>query len=802
MSYEWQTADFPIHEGEQINWKHFETLRRLIYLRMFPFAGVTDYGYATALTPATWDAWIDGFAFPATVEGPSYSSFFNVAYYDSVSMDAPDLFSVIGTSFSSSAQAKANPPIKDGELNAAYWCYAVDINRYTDFDRYSGRFICKRYTAGTGVTYFSKAAGWRYLPQQVGQEHQRPTDKFQDTQREIPSRDFCELNYRHISQPSSMGPNIEVKRILDGGTTKWQKGVVVNPSLLGYDYVWPMNDADPPQGGSSTAASDALPHEGPAENQHFVDRKLCAAYQNAAEYVVSAGSWVWPIRLDTPQGQEYKRNFEGHYNTPEDPFYPPIVYTGTHLQPSWASMGDKFWGCNRSPLELILWVQGKFDWYFCSELPYIAETTLNMWAQVPTYYTTEEMRLLYPKPVGTWRRTWRHTLGRPKYAGCMMPGEKTPTMYTYRNYQDGAESWWEGIFTPAEETPYEESDYLEESEIAGLQERHDPTLVVGGRPLFERSMRSILNDLWDVLNALKYTGVTADVFPQAKISSGSKQCTYYNSGTDTYNYDCKTKDRYESARDEAIAGLSPSTYDYPGGGVINLGQYGNAAASVPSDIIKTASFVVMRGRIRITLDGAVVWPRGKEIFLHALCVPGFLSDTYEPIVSSIIEPCTIGIGGTALSVPGFDVTYYRTPRPSTGVVDTPPEAFWYWGGDIDPYALYVRGRQVMVPLNFDAMYQIAGDPPNTWYADFEIDGYPVDTVPDFNADANSPRNRAIDTMSRANLSIQGLDGQVIFSDVTLAVDASPMFTAKRYRLFTEIPIDSGRFNDNGFLLPD
>jgi hypothetical protein len=813
MSYDWEIegGTFPIEQGTEVSWKHFETLRRMCFLKLNPYAGQEAYYnyYDPYYTPSTWSDYIatfTGVSFPWTYESSPYSTFFRVAY-QTPDMSSPDLFTLNGIEIGSMSVLQNNPPMiyVNGEyvLNTTYWLYTVDYNRYSDFDQYSGRWIVRTYTAAA-ETFLSKVESWRYLPAQVGPKHQRTYAKYADTEREIPRLKYAETNYQHLTQPSSMGPKFSVTKIWEGGYYKWVKDGKVNAGLSGYDYAW--DGGDPPQGG--TPPFDALPFFGKKTNQHYYDSKLCAAFQSFIEYVCSANNWILPIDLDTPQGQEYKRNYDGAHNVGQTDPDELVNYNGTWPYPTTARMDDPFWGCNRSAFELALWLTTDYDWYWLGEKYYKPEAVMDRWTDVDRgIYTAQQMQGYCPLPDGCWRRTWQYSLGRPRYAGIMAPSSYSPPVVEYEDYQVSSPwpYWWEGIFTPPEDTPEDEADFLTENEIAGLAARHEPDAYYNEdtddtqrRPAFELdNIRTILNQCWNALEQLRYLVFLVGVGTEYKQGQDQKSCVYRTS-EGVYNYNCKTSTLFVTANNAALAAMENDTWHphtYVGapyyGWDISIGRSATGSCDTNPyylSIVKDVACLYHKSRICLgDADFIDSFPRGFTVFIHIKIVPYVINR--QPLGEGdarILPDLVIGVSGKQISIPEFDSSEWE----DSGDI---PARFWEWGGWVDSYGDYwCKGKIIAFPLDIGKAY-IDG---TGTYIDVEEE-HPITSFPDINP---------LGTYGNTSAMVENWSGGqtlILETNTYIELGMEPpdsVFDDRRYVIFEDVAVDDELFDDDGILI--
>jgi len=502
MSNPWQLAEWPISSGDEISWRHFEDLRRYIYIKRFGRSLPQDY--ENPVTNATWATFVDSYfpvlpapsSFPLDYWSPGWWKLFNVAFKHS-SMDKADLFSCYYEPGFTTRQALIdNPPIfPDGTFNSGKWRYAADNTKYRDFDEQSGRRIVRRYTMGSGddesSTYLSDIEAYRYLPKSCRPNDQQHLIQYSDTDRKIPHLDWLELNWQYVTQPSSLGPNYTITgNKTDPPANSYYEtkipfvGDAEFVPLSGREYAMPDGD---PGGDAGEGQSDTLPKYWCEGKQAYFDPKLCYAYQNQVEQIVSLGEWYLEVDESTPWGSAFVANYN-HSRYPYTPTWPDYVeattisgdvyrtryggyywesfgltdppstpnwwkigynYEDTIIEPTHVSMNDERWGCNGSGFELALFIIGNYDWYFCTEHKYWpawVRENRYLESQLADPPTEIELEGYYPTPAGTWRRTHKYTFGRPRGIDKMLPGDVEPDKYHYRG-DDWNIPYWPDFIT-------------------------------------------------------------------------------------------------------------------------------------------------------------------------------------------------------------------------------------------------------------------------------------------------------------------------------------------------------------------
>lgn len=141
----------------------------------------------------------------------------------------------------------------------------------------------------------------------------------------------------------------------------------------------------------------------------------------------------WHIYSNTFAGAEYTYPPSIDFNEWEldDIVWDPLQHEN-HTEH--AAINEIWWGCNESALEKMLSYMGTsyYDWWFDTENPYIPQTVKerihneidpdefnanqhleqtgpNVWKD---NFNSAEEETMFPHPVGTWRRTFKNSMGR------------------------------------------------------------------------------------------------------------------------------------------------------------------------------------------------------------------------------------------------------------------------------------------------------------------------------------------------------------------------------------------------------
>lgn len=186
--------------------------------------------------------------------------------------------------------------------------------------------------------------------------------------------------------------------------------------------------------------------------------------------------------------------------------------------PAYAELHDELWGENGSAIELILKTLGDnyYDWYYDDIYPFVSERVLKtrtLFLASPGYWTfpvtvhgivcnsvADIANVCWPIPIGTWRRTWKRTLGYVREGKMRDSSLGEPTCQAYANYSwVGPDSDYRLAmpgrhrFSDPASTDYGGSD---------LQANHGPEFKINDTDVFRGRAWKILNDCQQVMDRL------------------------------------------------------------------------------------------------------------------------------------------------------------------------------------------------------------------------------------------------------------------------------------------------------------
>jgi len=278
------------------------------------------------------------------------------------------------------------------------------VNKYHHWDYNSPYGWAGNYNyplGGGGDNYSADFMAHEFLPLQVTSEERAKPWVFQGDLDE----DFLDRAYRF--------KNSDKQYLKKEGITDTDKlGAVLTVDTS--DEPWTMNQywTD----GAWPINSTSFP---------WYQKKLCDSFQAVIEHLCSSERLCWPV------DSTYISNWE---SVNDDTW--SLAKESCEAYPL---VSDEYWGCNGSGFELILKKLGTayYDWYFDTSNSYVPDSIKDY--QSDNELTDSDMGLDVLK--GTWRRTWKYTMGRIKN-GYMRSSEMgTPTGDSYHPF-----AHWSGTY--------------------------------------------------------------------------------------------------------------------------------------------------------------------------------------------------------------------------------------------------------------------------------------------------------------------------------------------------------------------
>jgi hypothetical protein len=274
-----------------------------------------------------------------------------------------------------------------------YWFHTVDPDKYHDCDSHqTRRYYGTAYRGdgtGDGTEIYEKwwcTAADLYPIQTEEIEHHPPVFYSDTSKYRYTYKDKIGFSAHHITIPHQAG-------------AQWRNDNYYYYPPSGRDWV----RASPFQplkaiGGLGDQYSNTInlpPSAGYDGELWDQNPKVNGSYQCAIEYISSASNLRMPAdstyitnwQADT--GRNWNDDTQSDINK-----YPDIA--------------DLYWGCNASGFEYIKKITNMYDWYWDDEFPFYTSNHAILLGQGKT-------QAQYPLPVGTWRRWWKNSMGRPHY---------------------------------------------------------------------------------------------------------------------------------------------------------------------------------------------------------------------------------------------------------------------------------------------------------------------------------------------------------------------------------------------------
>ena len=320
-------------------------------------------------------------------------------YYGNWWVNTTDFTVAMCNNKSYSPPKNIHPAPNEWVLYNSCWELSTDYSLYHHWDFNGGRRIWG-YHSSSEVNPRSREIGWwnsyEELPRQTDPKEQLSPVQFLDTKKVMwQIADKVAFERDLITTPETMGAIYPA----------WDIGEYWSVN----EYTFFLTRLDPFTGvgnvlGSQYHNGDGWPQgsciEGDTYDGFSRDgcRKVGSSYQAMIERTCQFG--MLPVDAD------YMANWEMTHpqGTESDDDY-------ELRRPNYDSVGTQHWGCNQSGFELYLKQRGIHDWYFDTEYPWMPMTQAACRFMADNY-TTNKTLADYPAPIGTWRRTWRNTLGR------------------------------------------------------------------------------------------------------------------------------------------------------------------------------------------------------------------------------------------------------------------------------------------------------------------------------------------------------------------------------------------------------
>lgn len=415
----------------------------------------------------------------------------------------------------------------------------------------------------------------------------------------------------------------------------------------------------------------------------------------------AAGADYWETPAYNPKYIAYNVEFPHCQDVFND-----VITTGTFSYDLLSSA--EYFDCNGSAFELFLKNHGSYDWYFDTGHPWIPWWIYKNNKGVPSDPPN------YPFPRGTWRRTWKHSMGRPGH-----PESKSEYLLWAGELGDPP-GYWSGrdqvykrlnnrfIITQTQydnitagdnkdyyrvvdvETLYAQAVAEKETEhyvgyIDDLLSRHDPVKYIDGIPKYE-GLHQLLNDMRYVLVQLRYayyefTASLTGYFNSARLVGDPAPPTDLNRATSLGAYTA-ARERAEKPSNFEVDPVSNGYHAIIG---LNGGTtWRGAPHSAWTGALTSLSTRMSRGLLRILLyDGdedvtdkeLPAFPNKGTMLFHVKVRSGFVCTSSG---TQILEPCKVGVADK----------FFDPPCTTAGsaywwhgfIGGEPISEFWWWTG--------------------------------------------------------------------------------------------------------------------------
>ena len=423
--YYWQNAQWPLKSGEEITADHFEDLRKWMWILQDVSRGTYYYDYSVDTN------------FREAHSNTIFPGHITVIYHghrwkNSITIPPNGLLTI------PNPPDNVHPEPGVWITSNAAWQMVVDEDYYHNYDRNSPKRYLTTDDRGSMddpefgpslILNIINQEGWKQLPRQLDPIENLPPIVYQDTGNvRWQRKSKVEFNRRYVTQPQSLGAvftNMALTSTRSGNYLRtvdfinWD-AITPNPYIrfvYGNQYAHDSNQC----GKAGPITDDILPQYLHDDYQWYWNPKVCDAYQNFAELIISInGSFKWPVDDD------YRANWSAYFGTDWDPSSEHEENGDTYRCHEYAELHDPFWGCNGSALELVLKKMGRFDWYFDTKHPYIPTHFMAKMQKEAAENQESLDEVMYrwglmdyspesgytPKIKGTWRRTWKRSMGR------------------------------------------------------------------------------------------------------------------------------------------------------------------------------------------------------------------------------------------------------------------------------------------------------------------------------------------------------------------------------------------------------
>jgi len=240
---------------------------------------------------------------------------------------------------------------------------------------------------------------------------------------------------------------------------------------------------------------------GVGEGRTLDEPKLCST---TAAYIEASLDWhSFSAEVDSDYKANYHKWCGGVYQGDSYTSYDKALEAEAAILV--APITSIFWGCNGSGFEWALKKVGDWDWYFDTSYPQYSylQTALDEAIEAEDDDAITAINNVISTITGTWRRTWKHSIGTPQEQLNLVPSDYSLTADgcpPRPRYNDSGT-----LITLAAWETIAASHYVTSAVTVGnITERHEPTqsYVSGGQTVREweiDKLTAFINEIWNVL---------------------------------------------------------------------------------------------------------------------------------------------------------------------------------------------------------------------------------------------------------------------------------------------------------------
>lgn len=499
--YYWQNAKWPLESGDELTFDHFEDIRKWIWILWDIRRGTYYYNYEVDTF------WRDEHNYVIHI-GDVEVVWKGHRWKNRIEIPKNGMLSIM------EPPSDIHPSPGVWVTSNLAWEMVVDEDYYHNYDKNSPKKVIHTSTRGSefdieyGYTLILdqiNQEGWKQLPRQLDPIENLKPIVYQDTGNlRWQRKGKVEIDRRYVTQPQSLGAvftNFALCPLVNGHyvrTVDFIDWSLITPDphicfVYGNQYAHDRNEC-----GNFATGDDLLPQYMNDPQQWYWNPKMCDAYQNFVEAVVSKNG-NFKLKVDST----YKENWSAWTGVE----WSEEGYTDSdgrlYMCSEYADISDPWWGCNGSGFELLLKKIGHFDWYFDHKNPYIPTTFMEKMQEqadargVSLNVIMHEWGLMdydsqtgtYTSRIkGTWRRTWKRSMGRV-CSYVQVPGGGNFKEYFLMRPQEMGEpdtdlwngsKWPFGIFTT--EVPTLDEGFTRRYTIAAIENNYtsdNSILVIG-----------------------------------------------------------------------------------------------------------------------------------------------------------------------------------------------------------------------------------------------------------------------------------------------------------------------------------